>query len=388
MKSRTLNIIINIGILIITTAICLTMVEIWLRLFYGYGYLDKPFMFQKFYQYDPEIGRVVSPNREGMYRTAEGDRYYYVKTNSDGFRGEEIQDRHTPKIAVLGDSFIFGYGVDQEYIFSTVLNELTDGRVINFGNSGTSVDQMYLLLKRYMNTFIFSDVIVYISPNDFGDLLDKRRYGIDSPYLIKNNGTYEFRYPQHPWSDRYTYSETLDKVICNTPPSKKILIKQFLKKFLITYVVRDRRLPPKIIHEQEYNKAFLTTFTYDEFKSNFQQQTELLSPYSKEQSAPQTSVKIEIMDWILRQFIELSRKNSFRFHVIYDRLSKVEEEYLQYNYCQEHSCISFHKYRDKFRQKYPDYNVLCPRNPHWNEIGHRLFAYVLYRNLFEQGENE
>ena len=79
-----------------------------------------------------------------MYRTAEGDRYYYVKTNSDGFRGKEILDRHNPKIAILGDSFIFGYGVDQDNIFSTILNEFTNGRLINLGISGTSTDQMYL----------------------------------------------------------------------------------------------------------------------------------------------------------------------------------------------------------------------------------------------------
>lgn len=382
LKSKIIGRSINIGILIISTTICLVIIELFLRFFYGYGYLNKPFEFRKFYQYDPEIGRVVSSNRQGMYRTAEGDRYYYVKTNSDGFRGKEILDRHNPKIAILGDSFIFGYGVDQDNIFSTILNEFTNGRLINLGISGTSTDQMYLLLKRYITKFTFSDVIVYISPNDFSDLLKKRRYGINSPYLVKTNGTYEFRYPQKPWTERCFYSETLDKDICNNLPLK-IHIRKFLNKFLITYIFQHRKLPPKIVHEQESNKAFLKTFTYDEFKNNFPKQI-TVSPYiSTVQNSSQNSEKIEIMKWILNQFVELSREKGFRLHVIYDRLRKDEELYMKSNYCQKHSCLSFRQYHDDFISKYPEYKLICRGNAHWNEIGHRLFAYVIYRNLFE-----
>jgi len=55
MKSKIIGRIINIGILIISTTICLVIIELFLRFYYGYGYLNKPFMFWKFYQYDPEI---------------------------------------------------------------------------------------------------------------------------------------------------------------------------------------------------------------------------------------------------------------------------------------------------------------------------------------------
>ena len=87
--------------------------------------------------------------------------------------------------------------------------------------------------------------------------------------------------------------------------------------------------------------------------------------------------------WILQQFIQLAAKEHFRFHVIYDRLSKNEEAYLQQEYCQDPSCLSFRQSEEEFLSNYTDYNLRCPRNPHWDEIGHRLFAYVLYRNLFE-----
>jgi hypothetical protein len=50
-----------------------------------------------------------------------------VSINSDGCHGEEILDRQESKIAVLGDSFIFGYGVNQADIFSTVLEETGTG---------------------------------------------------------------------------------------------------------------------------------------------------------------------------------------------------------------------------------------------------------------------
>lgn len=372
--------LINLMILLVTTCLCVVILEISLRLVYGYGYLDRPFMYRKFHQYDPEIGPILSPNREGMFRTAEGDRFYSVKINADGFRGGDLVDRQTPKIAVLGDSFIFGYGVDQEDVFSTILDKMTAADVINLGIGGTSLDQMYLLFTRYLATLTFSDVVLYISPNDFEDLLHPVRYGISSPYLVRTGATYAFRFPEKAWSDQCQYSEALDQVVC-VSQSLKSRLKFLLKQFLLTDVVQHHRLPPNIRGEEAHNKTFLQTFSYERFAQQFHLppgSTQLPRPSLTSEALPE---KIQRMDWVLRQFIELSNRYHFRVHVIYDRIDQDEEAYLQQVYCPGRNCISFGQYRQEFRRLYPDESLMCPRNPHWNEIGHRLFAYVLYDNL-------
>ena len=375
--------LVNILILLITTSVCLVIFEICLRHFYGYGYLDQPLMYLKFHQYDPEIGLILSPKREGMFRTAEGDRLYYVNINSDGFRGSEIIDRESPKIAIMGDSFIFGYGMNQEDVFSTVLSELTNSDVVNFGISGTSIDQMYLLLKRHIITFTFSDVVIYISPNDFEDLLQQHRYGINSPYLVPTDETYEFSFPEEPWSDQCRYVESIDQVVCESQPLKS-QGKFFLKQFLLAYVLRFLRLPPDIRGEQAHNKSFLQSFSYEEFGRRFQ-----TSPRSERSTIPsQTSQplaeKAKRMNWILRKLLELAEEYQFRLHVIYDDLPQEEEAYLKQWYCPGRSCISFWQYQQEFLNQFPDERLICLRNPHWNEIGHCLFAYVLYYNLFDE----
>lgn len=375
--------LINMMILMITTGLCLIIFEISLRLIYGYGYLDHPLMYRKFHQYDPEVGVVLSPNRKGMFRTAEGDRLYYVSINSDGFRGDEIVDRESPKIAVLGDSYIFGYGIDQKDVFSEILSSMTNLDVVNFGVSGTSIDQMYLLLKRYITTFTFSDVVIYISPNDFEDLLQNSRYGIDSPHLVKTDETYEFRFPEKPWSNQCRYIDSLDQVICESQPLK-LRAKLFLKQFLLAYVLRFQRLPPDIRGEQKHDKAFLQSFSYKDLDNRLQtlslsERNTLFSETS--QPLPE---KMKRMDWVLQKFLELADEYQFRFHVIYDDIHEAEEAYLEQRYCPGKNCIDFGRYRQEFLEQYPDEQLMCQRNPHWNEIGHRLFAYVLYNKLFKK----
>lgn len=377
--------LINIMILLITTALCLAIIEISLRSIYGYGYLDQPLMYQKFHQYDPEIGVVLSPGRKGLFRTAEGDRRYYVNINSDGFRGSEIIDRESPKIAILGDSYIFGYGMNQEDVFSTVLNSMTNSAVMNLGISGTSIDQMYLLLKRHVTNFIFSDVVIYISPNDFEDLLQSRRYGINSPYLVhidETDTTYQFRFPEEPWSDQCRYIDSLDQVVCESQPLKT-RAKLFLKQFLFTYVMRHQRLPPNIRGEQEHNKSFLQDFSYEKFGRLYQTPPRSERSPVSSQASPPLSEKMKRMSWILHKFHELAKAYQFRLHIVYDRIAAEEKVYLQQQYCPGRSCIDFGQYRQEFLKQYPNERLMCPRNPHWNEIGHRLFAYVLYDNLFK-----
>ena len=90
---------------------------------------------------------------------------------------------NTYRIALLGDSFAFGWKVEQEKIFANILeqtlNELTGGNpkveVLNFGVPGYSTFQEVAHFEESGIEFDPDAVLVFFIDNDFG-----------LPFFIKN----------------------------------------------------------------------------------------------------------------------------------------------------------------------------------------------------------
>ena len=114
-----------------------------------------------------------------------------VKTNSYGMRNRELsleKPKGTYRIALLGDSFAFGWGVEQEQGFAHILEEQLNKNsnkdinyeVLNFGVPGYSTFQE---VEQFMQTGIKFNpdaVLVFFIENDFG-----------LPFFIKNFATGE-----------------------------------------------------------------------------------------------------------------------------------------------------------------------------------------------------
>jgi hypothetical protein len=106
---------------------------------------------EQFRIYDPEIGWVNKPSVEDRFKSEDFD--VSVRVNAEGLRDDVV---HSPqkapgifRIAVLGDSFTWGYGVEASQTFSKRLEkDLPQTEVLNFGCSGYGQDQELLLLKR------------------------------------------------------------------------------------------------------------------------------------------------------------------------------------------------------------------------------------------------
>lgn len=125
---------------------------------------------QGLYEYDELLGWRMKKNTvvvEHIYgRTAT-----YI-TNKLGFRGSLPQKEKL--IALMGDSLIFGVGLNEDETISFNLEKITGYSVINTGVVGYSPDQIYLQLKRDVIKLKPDIVIFTVFPgNDIDDLPNK-----------------------------------------------------------------------------------------------------------------------------------------------------------------------------------------------------------------------
>lgn len=73
---------------------------------------------------------------------------YSFRTNNDGFRGSDWDlSKNRKNIVLLGDSFAFGWGVEENEMFSTLLEEKLQHidpaiQIVNLAQSGYSLDQV------------------------------------------------------------------------------------------------------------------------------------------------------------------------------------------------------------------------------------------------------
>ena len=100
-----------------------------------------------FFRYHQKMGWELTPNWQGAHKHYDYEVEY--KINSSGTR--ESGELGAPyEIAFVGDSFTFGFGVNDEETFVSLLNKGRNDSnqdFTNYGIPGTSTDQHYILIK-------------------------------------------------------------------------------------------------------------------------------------------------------------------------------------------------------------------------------------------------
>lgn len=125
----------------------------------------------QFWRYDSRYGWSHVPNARGRFASFGFDTM--VTTNSVGFRGREIvqkKDPATTLVLVLGDSYVWGFGVQDDEVFTSRMERICPGiEAVNFGVSGYSTDQELLLYRDKGAAYSPDVVVLVLAENDYGD---------------------------------------------------------------------------------------------------------------------------------------------------------------------------------------------------------------------------
>lgn len=139
------------------------------------------------YQHDPTLGWFPIPLSEHQFT---GHRTISIRHNSKGFRDREHGPKTSPRIAFLGDSFVWGFDVEQAERFTEKLqSRIPNWEVLNWGVSGYGTDQEYLLLQRVFDEYRPDVVVLLFCGNDPDDNTANIRYqGYYKPYFDAGHG--------------------------------------------------------------------------------------------------------------------------------------------------------------------------------------------------------
>ena len=129
-------------------------------------------------RWHPFLTYTSQKNFDGVLPLYEPGRKYKVTTNSHGFRTREFYPKipGAYRILVLGDSFIWGYNVDQEDTLARVLErrfqkELSGQvEVLSLGVGSYSGLRYAVLMRLYLDFLDPDMVIVAMDQTDFNEV--------------------------------------------------------------------------------------------------------------------------------------------------------------------------------------------------------------------------
>jgi hypothetical protein len=144
-----------------------------------------------FCRFEPTLGWSPTPNLTARH---ERDGFsVVVHQNSWGLRASDSlqpnRQSKQPRILVLGDSYVWGYGVEQWRMMTAPETHRSPGELINFGVSGYGTDQEYLFYSRLGTKFDVDEVVLVFTPyNDVDENLSSEQYEHYKPFFVMENG--------------------------------------------------------------------------------------------------------------------------------------------------------------------------------------------------------
>jgi len=210
---------------------------------------------------DPTLGWRLNPSWRGTHAHHDFDARYSI--NAGGFRGLDARNRSPAarNIALVGDSFTFGIGVNDDETFASLLNRSQPGsrRFYNFSVPGYSTDQEVLLAEQQ----VFArkpDVlvlVVYLANDLFDNQLTmplqvrraKPRFQLQNDELVLTNSPV----PNGPM-DRAGQPTLLDMVLGNRPDDARL--RQRLEGRSYLFRLLSETILPAPTADPEFDQRF------------------------------------------------------------------------------------------------------------------------------------
>ncbi|MFH0878750.1 MAG: GDSL-type esterase/lipase family protein [Lentisphaerota bacterium] len=138
-----------------------------------------------FFRYDAEVGWLGKPHVAGKHTTG-----IWISHNELGWRDTPWDlSVKKPKVLLLGDSNMWGYGVKDDEYPGAVLNRIAPQiRWFNAGMNGFGTDQEYLLFKKLKPLVQPDWTVLTFCGNDRDDNASMRVRGYNKPAFVVENG--------------------------------------------------------------------------------------------------------------------------------------------------------------------------------------------------------
>ena len=170
---------------------------------------------RNFWMQDPQLGWRHNPGQDAIHHHRDFD--VRVVTNELGFRDDPVREtlpRGMKRVVFLGDSFGFGYGVEQEEGIADLLDEsFPDADLVNTAVAGYGTDQQLLFMREQGFGYEPDLVLLLLHPNDVEDNNADRRYRYAKPHFeLREDGELELTgVPIPPMSLRQKFGRFLQQ---------------------------------------------------------------------------------------------------------------------------------------------------------------------------------
>lgn len=234
--------------------------EILARLLFpsaGAGFRVYPFAESergKFCRYDAALGWSGIPNVADSFEWI--DAHCRVRQNSYGFRGQAYNFLRSKqeRWAMLGDSYVWGFGVDEEDLFTEILSSRTGNTLeaVNLGVSGYGTDQEYLLWSRLGFRWKPDRVFLFIDVNtDLHDNISLELYNHAKPlFRFDASGRPVLTNSPVPKPGKVWEEHTRQRLVDKAPLAHWLLIHSRVASLLVEAMSRSELLSRKLDEAQ------------------------------------------------------------------------------------------------------------------------------------------
>lgn len=368
MNERLKNGLTNIGLVVLSVVVFFVILE-------GYLAVFDPQIQVNFLQQDEILGWENKPNFEGIRETREFKTH--IKINSKGLRDENYDYKKpdgTKRIVVLGDSFTVGPQVEENELFTEVLENdlLKNVQVINTGVLGYGSYQELIFLKnegvKYNPDLI---VVAFYIENDILDNMG----GNNRPTFVFDNNR----------------ERALTNATTNVPVPRKenvtlfLVFKKHIKKHIkkhfhsYTFIsMKIRRMDPNLFN------VFKKIGIVDK-------RTTPLGEQALKRSLELNSTGWNLTKAILNEIILVAEANNSKTMILIipsrGQVNKNWDSEINgalVEFCKEEN-ISVLDLLPEFREHAKNGEQLYFKiDGHWNAKGHKLAAELLNNKLIEE----